>query len=125
MLKLDQRKGVRVCEGSGCRITGGHLSVEAGGTLPTSDQARVAKTGGAPIMKKQDWEERLDNWARDPANRNRISSAVNARRKLPDGVEAHEDGFWISAMWFRYQQPGTRGLLGTWMDIIEKACAGG
>ena len=47
-------------------------------------------------------------------------AAAEERRRLRDWVAEYEDGFVISAMWFRYQQLGTRGLFGAWLDVIER-----
>ena len=77
---------------------------------------------GAPY-RTPGWEEALREWVRGFADGAKISRAVRARQRLLDWVGAHEDGFWISAMWFRYRQSG--GLLGQWLDRIREVSDGG
>lgn len=74
---------------------------------------------GAPAPGDGDWKRALADWASDDAVRAPIRAALDARRALSDWIDTHRDGFWISVMWQRYQQLGTRGLMGQWLDVVE------
>jgi len=76
---------------------------------------------GAPSAKEDEWRSRLEQWARRVEVREACRAAAAERRRLRDWVAEHEDGFVISAMWCRYQQLETRGLLGDWLDVVEQA----
>jgi hypothetical protein len=73
---------------------------------------------GAPM----DWinaPATVIDWAAAHADDRRVTAALAARQKLLDWVEKHEDGFWISAMWFRYQFKSRAKLIGPWLERVE------
>jgi hypothetical protein len=45
---------------------------------------------------------------------------VAAHRELVEWVSDHEDGFWITAAWFRYQTDLRRGMLGHWLRALVR-----
>lgn len=77
--------------------------------------------GGAPEPGQDGWQEQATAWARGPVARKSATSAIEARERLRDWVSVHSDGFWISAMWFRYQQRNLNCLLGKWLDVLADA----
>jgi len=40
-------------------------------------------------------------------------------RRLLDWVDAHRDGYWISALWFDYERLWRTKLLGGWLAAIH------
>ena len=79
---------------------------------------------GAPHKVEGDLQSRLEQWAGRDEVRGACRDAVTERQRLRHWVAEHEDGFVISAMWCRYQQLGWRGLLGRWVDVVERSSRG-
>ena len=76
---------------------------------------------GAPLASEDEWQPRLEQWARRDDVREACRAATAERRRLRDWIAEREDGFVLSAMWCRYQQLGLRGLLGDWLDVVERS----
>jgi hypothetical protein len=72
---------------------------------------------GAPTERRPD-PAVVRAWADAGSHRSIIDGAVRARQHLLDWVEAHRDGYWITAMWFDYQRLVRGGRLGQWLDAF-------
>ena len=73
---------------------------------------------GVPGPMQAGWQEQLRSLAPGVLDRAQVVAALEARARLAAWVDAHNAGFWISTMWFRYQQRGRSSLLGTWLDEV-------
>ncbi len=74
----------------------------------------------APGQSADAWLAEATAWCRRQPEA-LVRQAVDARRNLLDWVDAHTDGYWISAMWFDYSRTQREPWLGGLMDAVEEA----